>query len=201
MRLSSTLNLVASVVLLGIPALSQTQGTGSAKPPLYNTAKQKLLEGKQVFSFTQIDVRYRRLLRSGQTLRLHLVRNAAQHARIQGRRGDDRRLPARRRDPHDPAAGRAGMAHPARHRYRRAGRDHPDRGRCGAGARSRQVGALSAGGAPQRRRRPGRAHLGHQRHQLPPDLQRQHAGGGHDRNAHRRRQRLRHRVACRAWMW
>ena len=26
----------------------------SAKPPLYNTAKQKLLEGKQVFSFTQL---------------------------------------------------------------------------------------------------------------------------------------------------
>jgi 2-keto-3-deoxy-L-rhamnonate aldolase RhmA len=53
MRFSSTLNLVASVVLLGIPALAQTQGTGSGKPALYNTAKQKLLEGKQVFSFTQ----------------------------------------------------------------------------------------------------------------------------------------------------
>lgn len=33
------------------PAFSQ-QG-GGTRPPLYNTAKQKLLEGKQVFSFTQ----------------------------------------------------------------------------------------------------------------------------------------------------
>ena len=52
MTLSSTTNLILSVALLGIPALAQTQSAGGAKP-LYNTAKQKLLEGKQIFSFTQ----------------------------------------------------------------------------------------------------------------------------------------------------
>jgi 2-keto-3-deoxy-L-rhamnonate aldolase RhmA len=36
------------VLLCGAFAIAQ-----SAKPPLYNTAKQKLLDGKQVFSFTQ----------------------------------------------------------------------------------------------------------------------------------------------------
>ena len=46
-RFWSTVNLILSVALLGVPALAQS------KPPLYNTAKQKLLEGKQVFSFTQ----------------------------------------------------------------------------------------------------------------------------------------------------
>jgi 4-hydroxy-2-oxoheptanedioate aldolase len=47
--------LVFSVALLVVPALAQpgTQGADNAKPVLYNTAKQKLLEGKQVFSFTQ----------------------------------------------------------------------------------------------------------------------------------------------------
>jgi 2-keto-3-deoxy-L-rhamnonate aldolase RhmA len=41
--------------LLGNPSPAQPQdkGPGAAKPALYNTAKQKLLEGKQVFSFTQ----------------------------------------------------------------------------------------------------------------------------------------------------
>ena len=55
MRFSSTLRSVVSVALLGIPALAQpgNRGAGNAKPVLYNTAKQKLLEGKQVFSFTQ----------------------------------------------------------------------------------------------------------------------------------------------------
>jgi len=46
MRFSSTFRLVLSTALLGIPAVAQ--------PALYNTVKQKLLEGKQVFSFTQI---------------------------------------------------------------------------------------------------------------------------------------------------
>ena len=51
MRLSSTGKLIFSIALLAISALGLAQ-TG-AKPPLYNTAKQKLLEGKQIFSFTQ----------------------------------------------------------------------------------------------------------------------------------------------------
>src|SRR5271157_1310654 len=49
MRFSSTFRLLVSASLLGLPALAQP----AAKPPLYNTVKQKLLEGKQVFSFTQ----------------------------------------------------------------------------------------------------------------------------------------------------
>ncbi len=55
MRLSSTFRWVLSAALLGVPALAQppASGAGNANPPLYNTVKQKLLEGKQVFSFTQ----------------------------------------------------------------------------------------------------------------------------------------------------
>jgi 2-keto-3-deoxy-L-rhamnonate aldolase RhmA len=41
-----------AVALLGATAQAQQAGQG-AKPKLYNTAKQKLLDGKQVFSFTQ----------------------------------------------------------------------------------------------------------------------------------------------------
>src|SRR5580704_9110702 len=40
-----------SAVVLTIPAVSQQNAAG--KPKLYNTAKQKLLDGKQIFSFTQ----------------------------------------------------------------------------------------------------------------------------------------------------
>jgi 2-keto-3-deoxy-L-rhamnonate aldolase RhmA len=39
------------LTLLSLPAAAQSQNANS--PKLYNTAKQKLLEGKQVFSFTQ----------------------------------------------------------------------------------------------------------------------------------------------------
>jgi 2-keto-3-deoxy-L-rhamnonate aldolase RhmA len=42
-----------AVGLLGILSPAQQLDKGAAKPALYNTAKQKLLEGKQVFSFTQ----------------------------------------------------------------------------------------------------------------------------------------------------
>src|SRR5438128_8134466 len=35
------------------PAQPQGRGEAGAKPKLYNTAKQKLLQGKQIFSFTQ----------------------------------------------------------------------------------------------------------------------------------------------------
>jgi 2-keto-3-deoxy-L-rhamnonate aldolase RhmA len=47
--------LAGAVGLLSVLALAQVQGQNSspAKAPLYNTAKQKLLDGKQVFSFTQ----------------------------------------------------------------------------------------------------------------------------------------------------
>src|SRR5664279_4351219 len=49
MRIASTFCSVLSATALCGLALAQT----AANPPLYNTAKQKLLEGKQVFSFTQ----------------------------------------------------------------------------------------------------------------------------------------------------
>jgi 4-hydroxy-2-oxoheptanedioate aldolase len=44
-----------AIALLSVLAVAQQQGQapGAAKPKLYNTAKQKILEGKQVFSFTQ----------------------------------------------------------------------------------------------------------------------------------------------------
>src|SRR5215472_6961821 len=45
MKLSHVIRLVLSTGLLSVPVLAQ--------PVLYNTVKQKLLEGKQVFSFTQ----------------------------------------------------------------------------------------------------------------------------------------------------
>jgi 2-keto-3-deoxy-L-rhamnonate aldolase RhmA len=52
-RFRSTLSSVSCIVLLSVPALAQSGTQGSAKPQLYNTVKQKILEGKQVFSFTQ----------------------------------------------------------------------------------------------------------------------------------------------------
>jgi 2-keto-3-deoxy-L-rhamnonate aldolase RhmA len=42
-----------AVALTSVPVAAQSQDSGAAKPPLYNTTKQKLLDGKQVFSFTQ----------------------------------------------------------------------------------------------------------------------------------------------------
>ena len=53
LRFRSTLSSVSCIALLSIPALAQPATPGAAKPKLYNTVKQKLLEGKQVFSFTQ----------------------------------------------------------------------------------------------------------------------------------------------------
>jgi 2-keto-3-deoxy-L-rhamnonate aldolase RhmA len=50
MRVPSTLRPAVCAALFTIPALAQI----AVNPPLYNTAKQKLLEGKQVFSFTQM---------------------------------------------------------------------------------------------------------------------------------------------------
>jgi 4-hydroxy-2-oxoheptanedioate aldolase len=44
---------IAAAGLLAILLPAQPQNNAAAKPALYNTTKQKLLEGKQVFSFTQ----------------------------------------------------------------------------------------------------------------------------------------------------
>ena len=44
---------LAILVCMGVPAVAQTSAAAPAQSALYNTAKQKILEGKQVFSFTQ----------------------------------------------------------------------------------------------------------------------------------------------------
>jgi hypothetical protein len=58
MKLPVTKLLICLVCAVGVLsalafAQQQNQGTGAPRSPLYNTAKQKLLDGKQVFSFTQ----------------------------------------------------------------------------------------------------------------------------------------------------
>ena len=57
MKNSSAISLfacsVSAIALLCIPAVAQNPLPPPGKAPLYNTAKQELLEGKQVFSFTQ----------------------------------------------------------------------------------------------------------------------------------------------------
>jgi 2-keto-3-deoxy-L-rhamnonate aldolase RhmA len=51
-KISSSIVLLA-VAAYSVPASAQQAGQSAAKPKLYNTTKQKLLDGKQVFSFTQ----------------------------------------------------------------------------------------------------------------------------------------------------
>jgi len=53
MRFSSTLKVMVSASVLSVAALAQQPAKAPEKPKLYNTAKQKILEGKQIFSFTQ----------------------------------------------------------------------------------------------------------------------------------------------------
>jgi 2-keto-3-deoxy-L-rhamnonate aldolase RhmA len=56
MRFSGSRKLVYSfwaVAVLSLVTLGQQANQATTKPPLYNTAKQKVLAGKQVFSFTQ----------------------------------------------------------------------------------------------------------------------------------------------------
>jgi 2-keto-3-deoxy-L-rhamnonate aldolase RhmA len=43
----------AFLALPAVPLAAQSPGSSATKAPLYNTVKQKLLDGKQVFSFTQ----------------------------------------------------------------------------------------------------------------------------------------------------
>ena len=56
MRLTATVLIAVSAIgaiCLEARAQQTPQAAAAAKPPLYNTAKQKLLEGKRVFSYTQ----------------------------------------------------------------------------------------------------------------------------------------------------
>ena len=53
--MSWAVNSLFAVALLSVlaPAQQPVPGQAVAQPKLYNTVKQKLLDGKQVFSFTQ----------------------------------------------------------------------------------------------------------------------------------------------------
>jgi 2-keto-3-deoxy-L-rhamnonate aldolase RhmA len=50
--MKSVVCLLLAIALFSVLAVAQQPGRGGAKPPLYNTAKQKLLDHKQIFSFT-----------------------------------------------------------------------------------------------------------------------------------------------------
>ena len=64
-----------AVLLFAIPAAVQLKGQSQAgaKPKLYNTAKQKLLDGKQVFSFTQLRLDVAGYCEAAKTLRFCVV--------------------------------------------------------------------------------------------------------------------------------
>ena len=68
--------------------------------PFYNKAKELLFQDKQITSYTISTYNPESLLRGRQTLRLHLVRDAAQHDVVRRGAPDDRwraRASARRR--------------------------------------------------------------------------------------------------------
>jgi hypothetical protein len=96
--------LSAIVLLLNLPGLAD-QGSSIPRPAakLYTTAKQKLLDDKQIYCYTitKPDTD----LYCQVALRFRLVENAAQHVDLGRFRENDRRLPGRRR-PHGSAAGR-----------------------------------------------------------------------------------------------
>ena len=132
------------------------------------------------------ELQSRAVLRSRQALRLHLVRDAAQHDVLRRGAADDGGVPRCRRRADDPHARRAGVEHPEGHRSRRP-RDHrPDRGRCTRSAGCGAVLALSAVWTPQRRRRGVPRPVEPAGVELSRDDQRQHAGHGDDRDARRR---------------
>ena len=72
------------------------------------------------------ELRPRAVLRGRQALRLHLVRDAAQHDVLRRGAAHDDGLPSRRRRADDPHAGCVRVEHPEGHRPRRA-RDHRSR--------------------------------------------------------------------------
>ena len=172
-----------------VPLAAQNQNSGATKAPLYNTAKQKLLDGKQVFSFTQSKLDLAGYCEKAK--HYDFTWFEMQHSTLEF--GDIEKMIAA--CPHAGATpmirlpdaqewhiqhttdiGALGVIVPTV--------DDVDRAREAAKwSRYPPVGRRSQG-------RPGREHLGHQWHQLPPNNQRQHAGGGHDRDAHRRRQCL-----------
>ena len=162
---------IGTVLCLVATSVAQAQQAPAAKPAFYNTAKQKLLDGKQVFSFTQSKMDpagYCEAAKHYDYTWFEMQHSTLEFADIEKMIAA---CPHAAGYSHDPAAGRAGMAHPACHRYRRTGRHHSHGRRCGPGARGGQVGALSAARKPQPRARASARHLGHQRHRLPSDHQ------------------------------
>ena len=99
------------------------------------------------------------LLRGGQALRLHLVRDAAQHDVVRRGAADDSGVPRRGRRADDPHAGCPRVEHSEGDRSRRHRRHRADRRRRPRGARRRALLALPAVRAPQlgRRDRSGRS--------------------------------------------
>ena len=179
------------------PAMPDARGWGwqvkaSINPntprPFYNRAKELLLQDKQITSYTMSSYNPELYCEVRQALRLHLVRDAAQHDVVGRGAADDAGLPRRRRrGADDPHARRARVDDPEGHRPRRHRRHRPDGGRCPRGARRGAVLALPAGRPPQLRRRLVRPGVAGR--QLPRHGQRQHARRRHDRDARGRRQR------------
>ena len=90
--------------------------------PLYNQAKEKLLQDKQVTSVSIGNVQSGAVLRSAKALGLHLVRDAAQHPHIQRGAADDRRMSrAGRWCADDSHAGCSRGQRPESHRSRHTG--------------------------------------------------------------------------------
>ena len=121
-----------AVGLLGILAVAQLRGQdqSSAKPKLYNKAKQKLLDGKQVFSFTQtkLDIPgYCEAAKHYDFTWFEMQHSTLEFADI------EKMIAACPYAGHsdDTAARRSGMAHTTFHRHRRTWRDCSNRRRCG----------------------------------------------------------------------
>ena len=111
-----------------VSAQAQTMAPPITKPlHLYNTAKQKLLEGKQVFSFTQYKMdpaAYCEAAKHYDYTWFEMQHSTLEFADIEKMIAT---CPHAGGHPHDPPARRAGMAHPARHRYRLSGSDYSHR--------------------------------------------------------------------------
>ena len=121
------------------------------------------------------------VLRGGEALRLHLVRDAAQHDVVGRDPPHAGRLSARRRGAVHPHARCLRVQHPEGHRPRRARHHRADRGRRARSAGCGAVLALSAVRPAQCRRRVLQSALVGP--QLSPDHQRQHARHRDDRDA------------------
>ena len=179
--------------LCGVPVNALAQG--AAKPPLYNTAKQKLLEGKQIFSFTQSKFEsagYCEAAKHYDYTWFEMQHSTLEFADIEKMIAACPhagaipmiRLPDAQEwhIQHATDIGALGVIIPTV--------DDVDRAREAAKwARYPPIATAQFGPGPGQRRSGDP--------QLPADHQRQHAGGDHDRNADGRRQRLRHRVGAR----